>query len=204
MADYYAQVFGQFANGRGWSTGRHISSVQSEPGLLATWEAAWTAEWTDGVHGMEAAYPIGTKITGFTVASLNPDFTEHSKSRAGVSLPGTDPGVSMPTQVSVVVAWKNSARIGRHAQSHQGLPAPSDGAAAGDILTDPIITRFKLAMMGMKASIEADGSLFFSVNRVALKNGTPAGDKVTMNQLFIRNKVGTMDPRARGELSVYT
>lgn len=203
MTDYYAQVFGVFPNGRVWSTGRHITSSQTEPALLTTWQNAWTAAWTDGTHGLDAMYPVGTKITEFTVSTLNGDFTERSKSGAGVNLLGINTGTSLPSQVSMVISWR-STRVGRHYRGHQSLAAPAEDQVVNDMLTGPAVTRLKAAILAIQAAIQADGSTFFGFNRIALKNGTPAGDKVVYTTPMVRDKIGTQDNRFAGEFATYT
>lgn len=203
MTDYYAQVFGVFPNGRKWSTGRHITSNQSEAALLTTWQNAWTAAWTDGTHGLQAMYPVGTKITEFFVTTLNGNFTQRSKEGIPVSLPGTNAGASLPSQISMVISWR-SARVGRHYRGHQGLAAPAEDQVINDFLTGPGTIRLKAAMQAIQTAIQADGSTFFGFNRFALADGTPAGDKVVYTSLLVRDKVGTMDPRTTDETATYT
>jgi hypothetical protein len=147
-------------------------------------------------------YPIATKITEFLCTTLNGDFTDRSTSQVGVSIPGTNAGASLPSQVSIVVSWR-SARVGRHFRGHQALAAPAEDQVVNDLLTGPGTIRVKAAMNAIKTAIQTDGSTIFGFNRLQLANGTLPGDIVTYTDVLVRDKIGTMDPRYTKEAATY-
>jgi hypothetical protein len=200
--DYYAQVVGQYANGRSWSTARHIRSNQSLASLLVTWQNAWTAAWNDAAHGLNAIYPVGTSVTDFTVAQLGPAMQQTAKVENGAALPGTDVANSLPTFNSIVISWR-AATIGRHDRGHMSLPAPAEDVVVQDKLTGPTIARVKAAIVAVQTAIQADGSTFFVVNRLPLKDGTPPGSVVTLTTPLVRDKLGKQAKRYRKEIAVY-
>lgn len=202
MTDYYAQVVGIYANGRQWTTARHITSNQADATLLTTWANAWTAAWTDGTHGLQAMYPVGTAISEFTVARLNGQQKQVAKVEVGATLPGTDTANSLPTFNSVVISWR-AATIGRHDRGHQSLPAPAEDVVVQDKLTGPTITRVKAAILAVQAAIQADGSTIYVVNPNTLVDGTPPYSKVILTTPLVRDKLGKQSKRYRKELAVY-
>jgi hypothetical protein len=202
MPDYYAQASGVFPSGRRWSTARHITSQQLLPNILATWGAAWNAAWTDAAHGLDAAYPVGTVLNEYTVAQLDGNFREIAKQGLSANQPGVNAGKSLPASVAVVMSWR-SAGIGRHFRGFQSMPAPAEDQVNNDMVIDTARDRFTAALRAIQTAIQADGSTFFTFNRVPLANGTPPGNKVVLTEVSTRDKVGSRDQRLKHEPATY-
>ena len=204
MTDYIAKVHGVFSNGEGWSTSRHITSSQDPATILTTWGNAWQAAWTDSTHGLEQFYNTGTKITEFEVAVLGSQMREISgPPPRGVNLPGTSSAKGLPTQISIVASWRSSAQKGKTAQGHQALPACTEDAVTNNKLDSGPQTQFSAAMNAIRQAIQADGSTFFLFNRFPTSTGVPAFTKTVVDQVSVRDKVGTQDRRYRKELATY-
>lgn len=203
MADYFAQCFGVFPNGEGWSTGRHITSSQSPTSLLTTWANAWTAAWNDGTNGFKLVYPTGTILQRFSIATLGSSMQELAKVQQAATLAGVNTNESAPTQVSIVFPWTSSAQIGRTARGHQSMPAPSVNELVVNKLVSGTQTSLSAAMNMVKNAITADGSTFFLFPRFTTSTGIAPYTKTVVDTVKCRDKVGTQDKRYRKELATY-
>lgn len=203
MTDYFAQIHGVLPNGRSWSTGRHITSSQTEGGLLTTWGNAWTAAWTPTGTGLATLFSTGLTLTGYTVSTLDATMRQLTKSSTTVSAAGVATGTSLPSNNSIVVDWRSTS-LKRSARGRQALPPPADNQVTNDNLIAGSATNVKNGLLSVQSAIQADGSSFFVFNRHPLVDGTPAYHKTIITSLVVRNKVGSQRKRYRKEVSSYT
>jgi hypothetical protein len=203
MTDYLATVRGVQPNGRSWSTSRHITSNQTEPGLLTTWSNAWTTAWNLATTGLSTVYTTGLTITQFEVGTLNGSMRKVSKSQSNVSLPGTATGTSLPANNSIVVDW-TSPSTQRWGRGRQALPAPADSQVVNDDLVPATATDVKAAMVSIHTAVAADGSTYFVFPRFTTQGGQPAFTKTVITIPLVRNKTGSQRKRYKKESVSYT
>jgi len=202
MTDYFAQIHGVLPNGRSWSTGRHITSSQTEGGLLTTWGNAWSAAWAVSGTGLATLFSSGLTLTGYTVATLDATMRELTKSSSTVSAAGVATGTSLPSNCSIVIDWRSSS-LKRSARGRQALPPPADTQVGNDLLLSTPANNVKTALLAVQSAIQSDGSSFFVYNRHPLIDGTPAYHKTVLTSLVVRTKIGSQRKRYRKEVAVY-
>jgi len=203
MPDYFAQVHGVLPSGRSWSTGRHITSNQTEAELLTTWQNAWTSAWNLATTGLSTVFPAGLSITQFTVATLNGSMRELTKSAADVDLVGTATGDSLPSNSSVVIDWRSNS-VQRTGRGRQALPPVAEDMSTLDMLTTTAKNNIKAAMTTVRTAVNADGSTFFVFPTTETKNGTPPFTKTVLTSVSVRDKVGSQRRRYKKEPVSYT
>lgn len=203
MTDYYCQLYGQFPNGRKWSTARHITSSQLPAEMLTTWTNAITAAWNDGANGFKLVYPVATTTQRVTVATLGPTMRETAKLEAALVLPGVNTNASLPVSNSIVFSWSSSTRIGRTARGNQKFPAPAENEAVNDKLVGDTQTALKAAITMIKTAIQSDGSQFFVYPDSDTSTGIPAYTKQTIDTVACRDVLGTIRKRIKKEPATY-
>jgi hypothetical protein len=202
MADYIAYVRGVLADGRSWSTERHITSTQSPSALLTTWQNAWTSAWNLATTGLATVYEAGTSITGFEIGTLNGSMHKIAKSTATVSLAGTATGTGLPGANSIVVDW-TSTTTQKYGRGRMALPAPADTQVADDSLLATPGANVKAAMQTVQNGVQADGSTFFVYPRFATQSGQPAFTKTVLTAFSVRKQLGTQRRRTRKVTKTY-
>ena len=202
MADYIAYVRGVLANGRGWSTERHITSTQSASALLTTWQTAWTSAWNLATTGLATVYDSTTSITQFEIGTLNGTMHKVAKSTANVSLAGTATGTSLPAANSIVVDWTSTVTQ-KYGRGRMALPPPADDQVADDVLLATPGANVKAAIQSVQTAVQADGSTFFVFPRFATQSGQAAFAKTVTGTFAVRKQVGTQKRRGRKETKTY-
>lgn len=208
MADYYAQVQGHYASGRRWSFGWHITSNQSPSALMTTWDAAWLAAWTDGTHGLEALYPTGTVLDGYTVATLDSNYNWTSKVIATASLAGTSVADELPELNACVISLRSTSTL-RAGRGRNYLPAFAEDQVNGDVIIPTAVTRVSGAVRAVQTAIQADGSTIFVARRGVPHPKPPnpvvlPGPKFVITTILTSNKPARQSRRTRKVRPTYT
>jgi hypothetical protein len=202
MSDYIAYVRGVLADGRAWSTERHITSTQSPTALLTTWQNAWTSAWNLATTGLATVYESTTSITQFEVGTLNASMHKVAKSTATVSLAGTATGSGLPGSNSIVVDW-TSTITQKYGRGRMALPAPADSQAGDDVLLATPGANVKAAITSVQTAVQADGSTFFVYPRFTTQSGQPAFTKTVLTSFSVRKQLGTQRRRTRKTTKTY-
>jgi hypothetical protein len=203
MTDYFCQLNGQFAGGRAWSTGIHVTSNQSLAALSTTWNGACSAAWTDGSHGLQAIYHTTTVTTSTAVAVLNGLQREVQKQVTPLSLAGTSTDTSLPWEVALLVSLR-SAYVGKHNRGRLYLPAFVEGVVVDNVIAGSTCTRVRDAIAALFGAIRADGSTIYVFNRKPLKDGiTPAFTKTVITSQLTSNKPARQSRRTRSQVPAY-
>lgn len=202
MTDYIAYVRGVLADGRAWSTERHITSTQSASALLTTWQNAWTSAWNLATTGLATVYATSTSITGFEVGTLNASMHKVAKTTASVSLAGTATGTGLPGANSIVVDWTSTVTQ-RYGRGRMALPAPADDQAANDALLATPGANVKAAIASVQTAVNADGSTFFVFPRFTTQSGQLAFTKTVLTSFAVRQQLGTQRRRTRKTTKTY-
>ena len=187
MTDYYCQVKGTYGGTASWSFGMNVTSNQGEASLLTTWTNAWSTAWNSNTFGLQTLYPTGTEINELTVATVDQNYKQVSKSIQAVAYAGTSTADTLPYQEAIVVSLR-TAMIGRHARGRFFLPAMAEDAVNGDILVLAAQTRVKASITSVQTSIQADGSTFFVVHKPTKNPPTVAGPKYVVTNFLVSNK----------------
>lgn len=203
MTDYYCQVKGSYAGAASWSFGLRVTSNQAQASLLTTWQNAWTNAWTNATYGLATMYPTGTEITEYSVATLDANYKQVSKSLAAVSQPGTSTDDTLPYLNSIVVSTR-TAMIGRHARGRFFLPSPGESSINNNVVTSAAVTRVKSAVESVKTAIQADGSTFFVVHVPTITPPTVAGPKYVITDFLVSNKPARQSRRVSKIQPTYT
>lgn len=202
MTDYIAYVRGVLADGRAWSTERHITSNQSASALLTTWQNAWTTAWNLATTGLATVYESSTSITQFEVGTLNGSMRKIAKVTATVSLAGTASGTGLPGSNSIVVDWTSTVTQ-KYGRGRMALPAPADSQVADDALSATPGANVKAAIASVQTAVQADGSTFFVYPRFATQSGQPAFTKTVTTTFAVRKQLGTQRRRTRKTTKTY-
>jgi hypothetical protein len=202
MSDYIAYVRGLLADGRPWSTERHITSTQSPSALLTTWQNAWSGAWNLATTGLSTVYEVGTSITGYEIGTLNGTMHKVAKTTSAVTLPGTATGTGLPGSNSIVVDWTSTVtqKFGR---GRMALPAPADSQVTDDGLLATPGANVKAAIQSVQNAIQADGSTIFVFPRFATQSGQPAFAKTVLTSFAVRKQLGTQRRRTRKVTKTY-
>lgn len=206
MAEYYAQVYGQYSASVPWSFGRRITSGQTPSALLTTWSNAWIAAWNDAVHGLKVIYPTTTIMESYSIATVNGIYEQTAKVQLATAEPGTAAGDTLPWRLAILVDTRSSTQIGRHTRGRFFLPAPEETFMNADVLTPAAATRVSAAVNAVKAAVTADGSTFYVVD-TGKPNALPpitAGPKYVVDAWTVSNKPSSQEGRVRKIKPVYT
>lgn len=202
MTDFYAQMHGTYGNGDGWSTGLRITSNQTPDALLTTFSNAWIAAWTNGTYGLNTLYHTDTTTTEYTVAPLDGNMREVTKSVLTSITPGTSSDTALPNDNAIVVSLR-SPYIGKSRRGRAFLPAPVEGIVSAGQYTSASMTRVKTAFQSVLTAIQADGSTVFVTNLKPLKDLTPAFRKTVITSILVARKTATQTRRTDREASNY-
>lgn len=202
MTDYIAYVRGVLADGRSWSTERHITSTQSASALLTTWDNAWTTAWNLATTGLATVYESSTSITQFEIGTLNASMRKVAKTTATVSLAGTATGTGLPGSNSIVVDWTSTVTQ-KYGRGRMALPAPADTQVADDALLATPGANVKAAIASVQTAVNADGSTFFVFPRFTTQSGQPAFTKTVLTSFAVRKQLGTQRRRTRKTTKTY-
>ena len=207
MADYKAEVHGQFAVGLEWSYGLHITSNQDRAALLTTWSNAWNSAWTDSTHGLQTLYPTTTEVNEYSIAQLNGIYEETFKVTLASTVAGTSTEDSLPFQEATLISLRSPAS-GGHGRGRFFLPAMIETAVNGDLVSDAAATRTKAAVLAVKAAIEADGSTVFVVDKgvphpIPPNPVVPPGPKFVITDWKVSRKPSRQARRVRKVKAVY-
>lgn len=202
MPDYRLQIHGTFASGRRWTTRVHLTSASDLGTVAALWASNVVNFWSSGVSGVNTLYPVGTVMTGTSVALLNPVFRETLKVDSPSTNPGTSVATSLPEQNAIVVSLR-SPGIGKSQRGRMYLPAPADDAAVGGMLTAPLAARASTAIHTLYDAMRSSGGTFFVYNAKVHVNDPVQFTHKTITIEEIDRVLRTQRRRTRKSLAVY-
>jgi hypothetical protein len=202
MADYMAQMHGTYGNGDSWSTGLRITSNQTESGLLTTFSAAWTAAWTDGVHGLQPLYHTDTATSFYSVATLSGNMHEVTKSVLPSITAGTAADTPLPNDTAFLVSLR-SPFVQKWGRGRAFLPAPVEGVLVSNEFTLASATRVKAAFLAVLTAIRADGSTIFVTSLHPPKNGGGQFLKTVITSHIVARKPASQRRRSDPDLPNY-
>jgi hypothetical protein len=206
VTDYYVQMHGQYADGRPWSVGQHVTSAQSPDALNTTWSNAVQDFWTSATHGVELFYPVGTTLTLTTVKTLNATMHQIAMKETIHTLAGTAAGDSLPYQESILVSWRGDS-IQKTGRGRWYLPALEETFVNNNVVTPTTTARIKAAALAVIAAINADGSTFFVTPtnvKKPPKNGVPLYTKTVVTTPLVSNKPARQSRRTNKVQPVYS
>lgn len=208
MTDYYCQVHGVFDTGETWSTGLHVTSARVPADMLATWTSAINNAWTNASFGLQTLYPVGTKTTKVSVATLNATMREIAKIEdTSVQHAGTATGDTLPFLNSSLISLR-SANIQRKGRGRLYLPAMEETFVNDDVVIQSAVDKMKAAWQAVFAAIQADGSTVFVFNRQPTSDKhppvIPAYTKEVITTVLASNKPARQSRRTRRKAAVYT
>jgi hypothetical protein len=166
MPLYRATLNGVFPDGRTWSSRLTIGNAAATASFLATWATALTNFWTDGTHGVETLYPVGTVLEEATAAVLDSTMREGEKLTQSLALPGTNVGDSLPAQDAILVSLRGAA-VGKKNRGRMYLPGPADTVAIVGEMDNTSTTRVSTAINALFNDMRAAGSTFYVYNAKA-------------------------------------
>lgn len=203
MTDYYCQVSGNYNGTANWSFALNVTSTQAEQPLLNTWSTLWQNAWTNATYGLDTLYATTVNITQLSVATVDQNYKQISKSRTTSTLSGTSTDVTLPYQNALVVSLR-SAMVGRHSRGRFYLPAPVESSITNNTLTAAAITRVKSAVESVRVGIIADGSTIFVVHKPTKNPPTVPGLKYVIQDFLVSNKPARQSRRANHQKASYT
>ena len=166
MPLYRATLSGVFPDGRRWSNRLTVGDAAAPAAFLGRWATALTAFWTDGTHGVQTLYPVGTVLNLATAAVLDSGMREGIKVEQTLALPGTNVGDSLPVQDAILVSLRTNA-VGKANRGRMYLPAPADTVAIVGEMDVTSTTRVSTAIKALFNDMRAGGSTFYVYNQKA-------------------------------------
>jgi hypothetical protein len=205
VTDYYAKVIGQYATGRRWTTGLHITSNQTRDALATTWRNAILNMWTDPAHGIQTLYPVATSVESVEVVQLDGKLLGVSKTDLATVVPGTSTADTLPWQEATLISLRGTS-IKKYGRGRMYLPALAEDQVNGNILIPAAQTRIKTAILAVFSAINADGSTVFTAPRNVKKppkDGTPLYTKFVLTTPLVADKPARQSRRVDKVTSNY-
>lgn len=202
MPDYRLQIHGTFATGRRWTTRVHMTSASDIGTVAALWAANVVVFWSGATSGVNTLYPVGTVMTGSSVALLNPVFRETLKIDSPSTNPGTSVADSEANQTAIVVSLRTPG-IGKSQRGRMYLPAPATDSNVGGELTAPLATRMSTSIHTLFDAMRSSGGTFFVYNAKVHVNDPVQFTKKTITIEEVDRILRTQRRRIRKSLAVY-
>lgn len=166
MPLYRATMNGVFPDGRTWSSRLTVGDPANTAAVLARWGLALTSAWTNGSHGLQTLYPVGTVLNSASMATLDSTMREGEKQLLPLALAGTNVGDSLPAQDAILVSLRG-ANVGKKNRGRMYLPGPADTVAIVGEMDATSTTRVATAMRALFDDMRAGGSTFYVYNAKA-------------------------------------
>lgn len=189
MTDFRLTVGGNLAaSALPWTFNMLATGAVSEASAASTLNTAVTALWTTATTGLENFIATDVSLQFTEAATLDTNLHQTTRTTTPNVVAGTSASPSLPKQLTIVVTTR-SATFTKSGHGRFFLPPfATNEVAAGGVLLGATQTALQTQFNAFFAALNTAGLSLFIQNRRALKNGTPAGRRLSLVTYDVANE----------------